>query len=117
MTHGLFFVSGGTPFSPSTILSANGSGRNVSMFNVPAAHDLNFGVGFAFWGEFVVGGGVGCVTNVLLKKLVKFSTYASSFRSFGAGRTKFSGSDGGRSFGCCNVPLKVVRRKVCFGCS
>lgn len=49
ITHGLFFVCGSTPFSPSTLVSMNGAGRKMSMFKVPAAHDVKFGLGFAFW--------------------------------------------------------------------
>lgn len=118
ITHGLFFLCGSTPFSPSTALSMNGALRNISIFNVPAAHGVNFGIGFAFWfwGGSVVGDS-GCVSVLYIKDLLDLTSYASKFRSSGGVGNDFSSAMGRCSFRGCAAGFRAVRGNVCFGCS
>lgn len=115
MNHGLFFFGGGTPCSPSNVLSADGHLRKISIFNVPAGHSVKFGLGIGFWAMSVVVGGVFELATMTLLTTALFSTYAKTFRSVGAGPGKIDSRRLGRSGGCVNVRFVPVVRSVCCG--
>lgn len=59
VTHGLFFVCGSTPMSPSVSLSARGNLKTFRVFGVPSTHSFNVSLGTGFWLMCVIGGS-GC---------------------------------------------------------
>lgn len=112
-THGLYFLGGRTPFSPSTMVSMNGGGRKMSIFNVPAAQGVNFGLELAFWGRCLVGGGY--VVFLFYRDVLLLTTYANNFRGSGRVGKNFSSSGGRVSFRGLATPFRPVRSNVCFG--